>query len=88
MVALLPPPFPSRRFRMPCTPPSPDEIEALALSAAYLLRASSEMRSALLLDGMHAIGGDWRHDVPAALVSAGHLCEAVVESASGSSRLP
>ena len=88
MVALLPPTPPARHFRLPCTPPSPDEIEALAVSAAYLHRASSEIRSALLLVARRADAGDWTHDVPAALISAGHLCDAVVESANGHSRLP
>jgi hypothetical protein len=67
-------------FRFPFTPPEPQEAEALAQAAAYLLRAANEVESSrLLLIGFFA-GTCPLDDLPAALSAAGHLCDAVIES--------
>lgn len=68
-------------FRFPFTPPEPDEAEALARAASYLLRAANEVESSrLLLIGFFA-GSCPLDDLPAALSAAGHLCDAVIETA-------
>lgn len=73
-------------FRFPFSPPSDAEVEALARSAVYLRRAASEVESARLavIGFLH-----WPSpldDLPAALHAAGHLCDAVVDSASDETR--
>jgi CO/xanthine dehydrogenase FAD-binding subunit len=68
-------------FRFPFTPPEPREAEALARAAAFLRRAANEVESRRLRSiGCYA-GSSPLDDLPAALSAAGHLCDAVVDSA-------
>jgi hypothetical protein len=68
-------------FRFPFTPPEPREAEALARAAAYLRRAANEVESRRLRSIGCLAGSNPLIDLPAALSAAGHLCDAVIDSA-------
>ena len=70
-----------RAFHYPFTPPTRVEADALARSAAYLLRAAGEVRTGRLLFVGPFAGVSPLDDLPALLNAAGHLCDAVSESA-------
>ena len=68
-------------FHFPFTPPEPREAEALARAAAYLRRAANEVESRRLRSFGRIAGSSPLDDLPAALSAAGHLCDAVIDSA-------
>lgn len=68
-------------FRFPFTPPQTQDAEALARAAAYLIRAANEVESSQLLSIGFVAGPSPLDDLPAALAAAGHLCDAVANSA-------
>ena len=68
-------------FRFPFTPPEPREAEALARAAAYLRRAANEVESRRMRSFESFACASALDDLPAALSAAGHLCDAVADSA-------
>jgi hypothetical protein len=71
----------SNRYRLPFTPPRPQEAAALAHAAAYLKRAASELQSRQLTPFGRVGAAALEGDLPALLSSAGFLCETVLEMA-------
>lgn len=69
-------------FRVPFTPPQPHEARALAVAAAFLRRAATELDSRRLSPFPSFDATSLSGDLSSNLISAGALCETVVELAS------